>query len=206
MNTNDNSYFGYLQLGRRFKTLLKAERYQDAFEFLGSDRTKHLTTQDKLILNGVFDEFLERLDQDNEHKNSLSPDNIQILSGLKKILILMELELSGYDRRRLKKLLRRHIRNERPLGALLKQPFVIIFDFANPGRNQIPAEDIALMYREVLGEMAPAQARYLHSRQMLYYQSLPSEDIFRRFSLRKLGEIELISPRLKTDHHAPVYS
>ena len=179
------SFPEYLHLGGKMVNNLVAGEYQALLTYLREHAEENATlgdTEKRLLIN-IFDKFLASLESSNIE---LRYEDLKFLSEIKTVLILFELESSGYEPERLKTLIRKKITRREPLADFLGKPFAFVIKFDSRTPVQIPADQALDLYREVLKEMSPEQARQFHNMQLLHYYALLPGEYLIKYALRKL--------------------
>ena len=139
---------------------------------------------EKLVLIEIFDHFLQTTE---EYGLVYSGEDLETLAEIKKVLIVYQLESQGYNKEKLKHLIKRTVLAARPLGSLITKPFAFEINLGE-GPLQYPGEYVLNAYQDVLNESSDEDARVLHSMQRFYFHDLPVKRIYARHTLIEFME------------------
>ena len=170
--------------------LLAREEFGQVLQLLRTQKTQGgLIDIEKRVLIHVFDKFLEDL----ENQGTIYMDvDIEILAEIKKVLIVYQLETSGYNRSRLKDVIKATVLASKPLGDLVRKPFAFCIKFMGiENLIQIPSDYALEIYREVLESSDKHSAKELHKMQRLYYHGLPSAEAYKRYTLEDFMDVQV---------------
>ena len=173
---------------KKFSMVLKGQDYGQILSFLWSEAGLNLSSRTKRIFNLIFDGYLQVIDQE-----AIKPDDEQLkqLCKIKKILILFELELRGYkDSEFLNKVVKKHIKAERPLSDLIQEPFVTSVQIPD---TSIPyfTDDLVKAYSQVLSGMVPDEAIKIHSRQLDYIDGSQKGNFLLQYALNGIKSLQV---------------
>ena len=169
--------------------LLGREKFDIILELLGEgDRLVLVSLDEKARIVKLFDNFLEEAADKNR---VFSLPTLRILAEIKRYIILYQLEQDGFERSRLKKLVRHKLHNSRPLADLLHHPLAFSVDQSPLHSTQAPIELTMEIYREVLAEMDAEDAANAHRMQILFYHGIAPAAAYKRFALQGIQDVVL---------------
>ena len=175
---------------RKFSLALQHRDYLSILKFLMSSEGKQMSLEEKSAFNLYFDHELICMEQERKKLNEIQ---LRLLSQIKKILIVFELDVSGVKGMDyLKEKVRAHVENDRPLQSLLRKPFVAeIQGKQGKGKLKYYFNDIIEAYRAVLQDLSQDVAGRIHRRQREYLETMDNFQLFKQYVLREINQIEM---------------
>ena len=171
-----------------FRDWLNAGEFAPILTFLKSAEGSRMNDWLVRKLNEIFDEYLWEVARKNIQ---FSPDNLQLLSLSRGILLIRLSEIEKMRAHQIRMKLRRHVTGRRPLSQLVKIPFTFVIRIQNR-QQEIYSGTALSYYREVLNHtMSLGAARRLHTLQLDYFNRLPVGENWLRKSLAKLESIDV---------------
>ena len=177
-----------LEYHKKFTRALQNQEFAQILIFLWSEGISKLDRREKKIFNLIFDGYLEVI---NRRDVRFSENQIKLLTRIKKVLILFELEVdTGLSNAEgLKKRIRDHVRAEKPLSELIEEPMIAKIKTQNK-ELRFFTEDMVKTYLEILEEMNKDEAEKVHSRQLEYYSRLKTGDFLDQFILKAMSNYQ----------------
>ena len=169
-------------MGQSLERSLKDSNFDQVLADLSGNALGEMSPAEKEDIIVTFDQFLEEIALEDK---TISRHDINQLSEIKKVLILMELDKDGYNRERCKSLLQEHVCGYKPLADLVKKPFTI--EIGPPEAIELLPSDNALeLYGAALREIDVKKAGHIHQKQLAFYYRLGKEERMKQYSLRNL--------------------